>query len=512
MTAIKVHHTATNDTRSWDGPAEEAKLETPITKSVGQGMYGWVDMTGNDGDGDGWLDAKTDHKFPHHFVTDGKPGEASIKGVNNALSRLPNAKIPESDKPGVKKHMNAHRTDAGLTDWTEEEAHSHYQAIRVVEGSAQPHQPFWAARPAAKAGDPGEIDFFGYISEISWLNDEITPAKFKEDLARVGQGGPIVIRLHSGGGEIFAAAAIRAMLMDYPGRIMVKILGLAASAAVAIALAGDEIQIFDTAYMMIHNPGYTGIMGWLTADVLRQFADELDLFREGIMGAYTARTGMDRAAITEMMDAETWMTAQQAVDLGFADKVVSGETAPAKINPGTLRNYAHVPAGLVNAVNSGQAPDESQTPQANMPGPMQAHRQQVGAVSQKYGGKTMDYLRTLLAQRQEMLDLVQGHMDTAEKEGRDFNEEERADYDRIMGTDENPGELPQLDADIDRMIIEREKVRAAAERKFTVPALNSEKVERPETSAPASMKRAEFDKLPSDQKAAFIQRGGKVED
>ncbi len=507
MTAIAVHHTETNEDRAWDGPAEEAKLDTPITKSVGQGMYAWYDPEGTDDDGDGWPDVKSAYKFPHHFVTDGKPGEASIKGVNAAKQRLSSADIPDLERADVEKHLDAHREDAGLSDVARIAPHTR-QPIRVIEGKAKPYERFWVARPANQSGDPAEIDFFGYISEYSWMGDEITPQMFKDDLARVGQGGPITIRIHSGGGDMFAAAAIRAMLVDYPGQITVKIMGLAASAAVAIALAGDEIQIFDTAYMMIHHPGYQLIIGWITADWMRREAENLDLFSEGLINAYAARTGLDRAKLTQMMDAETWMTAQQAADLGFADKVIIGGPPPASLAASTLQGFAHVPAALIQAINSGQAPADKQPPAHSAQ--MQVHRAQLEAAQNKHqGGIIMSsYLRTLLSQREEMLAQAQAIIDKAEAETRELNADEQAAFDAIMGAGDTTGELAALDAEIEKAMRDREKLRAAAGKKFVVAG----KIEKPEEGKAKVMKRVEFEKLTPAAQAEFIKADGKIED
>ena len=504
MTAIAVHHTDTNDTRAWDGPGEEAKLDTPITKSAGQGMYAWYDPEATDDNGDGFPDVKSGYKFPHHFVTDGKPGEASINGVNAAKQRLSSADIPANERPAVEKHLNAHRKDAGLEDEADDGARMR-QPIRIVEGTAKPHEAFWLMRPAAE-GQPAEIDFFGYISEFSWLGDEITPQQFKQDLTRVGQGGPITIRIHGGGGDIFAAAAIRAMLMDYPGRKTVKIMGLAASAAVAIALAGDEIQIFDTAYMMIHNPGYQLLIGWITAEVMRKWASELELFSEGLINAYAGRTGLERPAIQQMMDAETWMTAQQAVELGFADKIVTGEKAPAQITASTLQGFAHVPAVLINSVNSGQAPVVKQaSPQ------MQAHRARLEAAkNQQPGGTTMSaVLRNMLAQRAELVAQAQQIIDKAEAEERELTPEESMTYVELLGEGETGGQIGELDSQIAVEIDRRARLRKAAETKFTLPGTEPVK---PDGGKPNALKRADFDKLTHAEQTAFLKAGGKLED
>jgi len=105
--AVPPHNSDVVD-EPWDGPAEEAKLNSPVTKSRGFGMYAWYDENGDDPDGDGYPDAKADWKFPHHRVTGGEPGPANVNGVRNALSRLPQADIPEADREGVRRHLQRH--------------------------------------------------------------------------------------------------------------------------------------------------------------------------------------------------------------------------------------------------------------------------------------------------------------------------------------------------------------------------------------------------------------------
>jgi signal peptide peptidase SppA len=95
----------------WDGPGEETKLDSPITKARGFGMYAWYDPDGNDPDGDGYPDAKADWKFPHHQVTNGDPGTAVLNGCQNGIDRLDQADIPEADKAGVKAHLQKHIDD-----------------------------------------------------------------------------------------------------------------------------------------------------------------------------------------------------------------------------------------------------------------------------------------------------------------------------------------------------------------------------------------------------------------
>lgn len=227
-----------------------------------------------------------------------------------------------------------------------------FSPIRCFEGSAEPYAAFWrwSVLDAAKDGEGGaQLDFIGQISEFSWLGDEVTPAKFAQDLETFGKGGPITIRMHSPGGEVFAAGAIASMLSAYKGKKTVVIEGLCASAAVMVALSADVVRISDTAYMMVHNPGYGSLYGWLDAETLRKFADNLVVFTDGMLTAYENRTGLGREVLAGLLDAETWMTAEQAVTMGFADEVIAG--GGAKARPNELKNFVNVPGELLNVVD-----------------------------------------------------------------------------------------------------------------------------------------------------------------
>lgn len=228
--------------------------------------------------------------------------------------------------------------------------------IRCFDGSAEPFQPFWQWK-VEDAAQPAELSFYGVISEYSWLNDTITPAKFKQDLQNYGKNGPITIRMHSPGGEIFAAHAIASTLRDYPGKKTVVIDGICASAAVMVALSADKIQIQDAAYMMVHNPGFGALGGWLDAETLRKAADMLDIFTTGMLDAYQNRTSLTRDELQSMLDAETWMTANQAVANGFADEVLTGKKMPDQARSAVknaLIKYVNVPGELLNISSDGE--------------------------------------------------------------------------------------------------------------------------------------------------------------
>lgn len=131
--------------------------------------------------------------------------------------------------------------------------------------------------------------------------------------------GDITVWINSPGGDCVAAAQIYNMLMDYKGNVTVKIDGLAASAASVIAMAGTKVLVSPVSMMMIHNPA-TIAMG-NSAEMQKAIA-MLDEVKESIMNAYEIKTGLSRTKISHLMDAETWMDANSAVEMGFADEIM----------------------------------------------------------------------------------------------------------------------------------------------------------------------------------------------
>ena len=158
----------------------------------------------------------------------------------------------------------------------------------------------------------------GTIAEESWFDDDITPQLFREELN--AGSGDITVWINSPGGDCVAAAQIYNMLMDYRGSLTVKIDGIAASAASVIAMAGTRVLVSPVSMMMIHNPA-TMAMG--DAAEMQKAIAMLDEVKESIINAYEIKTGMSRAKLSHLMDAETWMDAHTAVDLGFADEIMT---------------------------------------------------------------------------------------------------------------------------------------------------------------------------------------------
>ena len=160
----------------------------------------------------------------------------------------------------------------------------------------------------------------GEISDETWWGDEVTPQMFRSELNAAE--GDIDLWINSPGGDCYAAAQIYNMLMEYKGNVAVKIDGIAASAASVVAMAGTTVEISPLGMLMIHNPMTVSIGDTHEMERTITFLAEI---KESIINAYELKTGLSRAKISRLMDAETWMNAKKAVELGFADSVLYGD-------------------------------------------------------------------------------------------------------------------------------------------------------------------------------------------
>lgn len=161
----------------------------------------------------------------------------------------------------------------------------------------------------------------GTIAEESWFDDDVTPQLFKDEL--MAGSGDITVWINSPGGDCVAAAQIYNMLMDYKGDVTVKIDGIAASAASVIAMAGTKVLVSPVSMLMIHNP-MTAAFG--NSEEMQKAIEMLSSVKDSIINAYEIKTGLSRAKLSHLMDAETWMDANKAVELGFADEIMQRST------------------------------------------------------------------------------------------------------------------------------------------------------------------------------------------
>jgi len=177
---------------------------------------------------------------------------------------------------------------------------------------------------AASEEKPAELILYGDISESSWWGDEITPRQFSEDLIALGDVEEIVVRLNSGGGDVFAANAIYTRLKDHKAKITVKIDGWAASAATIVAMAGDVIEIPGNGVFMVHE-AKMGLLGYYGRQDFEKMAEEITVINNSIVNGYALKTGKDPEEIAEIMKEETWYTGEEAVGAGFCDKLMFEE-------------------------------------------------------------------------------------------------------------------------------------------------------------------------------------------
>ena len=165
-----------------------------------------------------------------------------------------------------------------------------------------------------------DINVYGFIGG-GWDDTDMTATKFADEL-KEANGEAITIHVNSGGGDVFASAA------SY------------------FALTADKVVIGDSALMMIHNP-YSFSGG--TAEDLRKTADFLDKVKSTIVNQYVRKTGKDEGAISDLMDAETWFTAKEAVENGFCDSIVAMEPVAACIDPEQAKRFKNAPKDLLEA-------------------------------------------------------------------------------------------------------------------------------------------------------------------
>lgn len=172
---------------------------------------------------------------------------------------------------------------------------------------------------ALQRGD-NVITMFGTIGEDFW-GDGVTVKGISSQLRAIG--GDVEVQINSPGGDVFEGFAIYNALREHKGKVTVKIMGMAASAASVIAMAGDEVQIGAAAFVMIHNC-WVGAMG--NRNDLRELANFLEPFDKALNAVYVARSGQKPDDVTKMMDAETYMSGAAAIEMGFADSLLPADS------------------------------------------------------------------------------------------------------------------------------------------------------------------------------------------
>lgn len=197
----------------------------------------------------------------------------------------------------------------------------------------------------------------GEIVTDERYDSDTSAAGFRDALKSLGDVKNINLHINSPGGSVFEGIAIYNMLKQNPAKVNVYVDGLAASIASVIAMSGDAIFMPKNAMMMIHNP-WTMAVG--NADELRKQADDLDQITKASVVTYLNKADgkLDESTLKELMDNETWLTAQEAVDYGLADEVMEPNKAAASINKRFAQRYHNVPKQLLQTIKADSDEDD----------------------------------------------------------------------------------------------------------------------------------------------------------
>lgn len=193
---------------------------------------------------------------------------------------------------------------------------------RITKNS-QENNIFWQIKNEAEE-EEAELILYGEIANSSWYEDDVTPKQFAEDLKSLG-GKDLKLRINSPGGDVFAAQAIYNQLKSYTGNITACIDGMAASAATIITCAADKVVMPSNGIFMIHNPMCI-VMGYMDVPKLKKMTDRLTVVKQTIVNVYMKKCkNVSESKLNKLMDAETWMNADEALDYGFVDEVDADE-------------------------------------------------------------------------------------------------------------------------------------------------------------------------------------------
>lgn len=192
------------------------------------------------------------------------------------------------------------------------------------------------ALAAAEDSADTSISMYGFIGE-DFMGDGVSARRIAAALRKIGSKD-VTVNLNSPGGDFFEGLAIYNLLREHPHNVTVKVLGMAGSAASIIAMAGDDIQMSQASFLMIHNV-------WVVAGgnrhVMAHAAETLAAFDDALAGLYAARSGQDKADIAAMMDKETWLGVDQAVEQGFADGLIPADQVKEDQNNAAAKQAHH---------------------------------------------------------------------------------------------------------------------------------------------------------------------------
>ena len=196
-----------------------------------------------------------------------------------------------------------------------------------------------------------DVFIYGEIVSYQWDESDTTASSFKKELDSLGDVSSINLYINSPGGSVFEGVAIHNMLKRHKASVTVHVDALAASIASVIAMAGDTVVMPKNSMLMIHNP-WTFAMG--NAAELRKVADDLDRIGGSAFQTYMQKAGdkLSDTTLQEMLDAETWLSADEAYEFGLCDIVEEANQMAASVSEEMFAKYKNVPEQIVNQQES----------------------------------------------------------------------------------------------------------------------------------------------------------------
>ena len=225
-------------------------------------------------------------------------------------------------------------------------------------GKKKQNKKPWEMKMSAD-GKSGDIFIYGDIETYKWMDEDTTATSFKDDLDALGDVSTINLYINSPGGSVFAGIAIHNMLKRHEAELNVYVDALAASIASVIAMAGDTIYMPKNSMMMIHNP-WTIAIG--NAQEFRKKAEDLDRIGGSAVQSYLQKSGdkLDETKLKEMLDAETWLSADEAFQYGLCDVVLEENQMAASISEELFAEYKNVPKILVKETEQDLGPSKEE--------------------------------------------------------------------------------------------------------------------------------------------------------
>lgn len=219
---------------------------------------------------------------------------------------------------------------------------------------------FWEMKMSTDSSNSADIFIYGDIVRWVWEDyfpEDVSSNTFKDDLDALGDVSIINLHVNSPGGSVFEGIAIYNMLKRHKAKVNVYVDALAASIASVIAMAGDTIYMPKNSMLMIHNP-WTWTEG--NATELRKVADDLDRIGNSSKQTYLQKAGekLTDEKLQEMLDAETWLSADEAYEYGLCDVVEEANQMAASLDKDVLSKYKNVPKQLKNQDETKLSADE----------------------------------------------------------------------------------------------------------------------------------------------------------